>query len=36
VEQPTVFDFVVNVNTLKTLGLTIPPSLEPLVSEWIQ
>jgi putative ABC transport system substrate-binding protein len=36
VEQPTVFDFVVNVNTLTTLGLTIPQSLEPMVSEWIQ
>jgi putative ABC transport system substrate-binding protein len=36
VEQPTVFDFLVNVHTLQTLGLSIPPSLQSFVTEWIQ
>jgi len=36
VEQPTTFDLVVNVKTLQTLRLTIPPTVLPLVTEWIQ
>jgi len=36
VEQPTVFSLVVNSKTLQALGLTIPPSVLPLVTEWIQ
>jgi putative ABC transport system substrate-binding protein len=36
VEQPTTFDLAVNVSTLNALGLTIPPSVLPLVTEWVQ
>jgi putative ABC transport system substrate-binding protein len=36
IEQPTLFELLVNVKTLQTLGLAIPPSLLPFVSEWIQ
>jgi ABC-type uncharacterized transport system substrate-binding protein len=36
VQQPTTFDLVVNANTLHALGLTIPPSVLPLVTEWTQ
>ena len=36
VEQPARFDCFVNVTTLRTLGLTVPPSVAPLVTEWIE
>jgi putative ABC transport system substrate-binding protein len=36
VEQPTVFDLVVNTRTAESLGLVIPPSVSALVTEWIQ
>jgi putative ABC transport system substrate-binding protein len=36
VERPTRFDFVINLNTARTLGLTVPPSLLAQVTELIQ
>jgi putative tryptophan/tyrosine transport system substrate-binding protein len=36
VEQPAGFELVVNARTLQSLKLTIPPSVAPLVTEWIQ
>jgi putative ABC transport system substrate-binding protein len=36
VEQPTVFDFVVNLKTAQALGLTIPPDVAAQVTKWIQ
>ena len=36
IELPTVFDLVVNVRTLNTLGLTSPPSVAAQVTDWIQ
>jgi putative tryptophan/tyrosine transport system substrate-binding protein len=36
IQQPATFELVVNQHTLEALGLTIPESLTPLVTEWVQ
>ncbi len=36
VEQPTAFEFVVNVSTARQLGLTFPPEVAAQVTEWIR
>ncbi len=36
IEEPTAFELVVNVQTARGLGLTIPPAVTAQVTDWIQ
>ena len=36
VEQPSKFEFVINMSTARVLGITIPPDVATQVTEWVQ
>jgi putative ABC transport system substrate-binding protein len=36
IEQPTDFEFVVNLTTVRALSLTIPRDVAAQVTEWVQ
>ena len=36
IQQPTKFEFVINMKTAKTLGLTVPNSMQLLADEVIE
>jgi putative ABC transport system substrate-binding protein len=36
IEQPSEFQFIVNVRTVKALGLTVPPDIAAQITEWIE
>jgi putative ABC transport system substrate-binding protein len=36
IEQPVKFDLIINLKTVKTLGLTIPPNVLDLADELIE